>query len=154
MLICGTGATACAIAKAASRAGASSVCMLSRTKSAAGISRYDEARTLFKHADIIVNATPVGMRADDELPFNPCWLEASHVVLDAVYGHGETPFSRSAQQAGCRFFDGRGMLVSQAALTLELVIEHTGVARASYDEILAVMKEALQNQKKAAHALQ
>lgn len=154
VLVCGTGATAHAIAKAAHQAGASSVRLLSRTMSSKGVVRYDDAQLLFKGADIIVNATPVGMHADDELPFDPCWLDARHVVLDAVYGHGETPYAKAASQAGCSFYDGLGMLVGQAALTLELVIEHAGDPRASHDEIVAVMKDALRGCLKTAHALQ
>lgn len=155
VLVCGTGATAHAIAKAARLAGAASVCMLSRTASAEGIVRYDDARELFASADIIVNATPVGMRPHDELPFDADRLTSGQVVLDAVYGHGETPFARAATQAGARFLDGCGMLASQAALTLLLVCAHAGGAFSpTYEDILAIMMEALQDCRKAAHALQ
>lgn len=160
-VICGTGPTAQAIARAAKLAGAADVRMLSRTRRAEGIVRYSEAQGLLAAADIVINATPVGMGADDELPFCADWLKPGHVVLDAVYGHGETPFACAAHAAGCRFLDGRGMLVSQAALTLLLVIAHArackripSATQASYNDIRAIMTEALQDCSQAAHALQ
>lgn len=161
VLVCGTGATAHAIARAAKFAGASDVHMLSRTTCAEGIVRYDEARDLFAAADIVINATPVGMHEDDALPFHADWLKPQHVVLDAVYSHGETPFARAAESVGCRFFDGRGMVMNQAALTLSLVIAHARASQeiphapqTSFDDIRSIMTDALRDCHRAAHAVQ
>ena len=161
VLVCGTGVTAHAIARAAKFAGASDVHMLSRTTCAEGIVRYDEARDLFAASDIVINATPVGMCEADTLPFCEDWLKSDHVVLDAVYGHGDTPFARAAKRVGCRFFDGQGMLVCQAALTLLLVITHarasqeiTHAPQTSFDDIRSIMTDALQDCHRAAHAVQ
>ena len=53
------------------------------------------------------------------------------------------------------------MLVSQAALTFQLVLVHSPFSsdeeeapKASYDEILAIMMEAMQDCQAAVHALQ
>jgi shikimate dehydrogenase len=47
-------------------------------------------------------------------------LTPQHTVLDVVYGHGETALLQGAWAAGAKAFDGLGMLVEQAALTIEI----------------------------------
>ena len=67
-----------------------------------------------KGADLVVNATPMGM-SDDQLPVPIALLPGKCAVLDLVYRHGETAWVRAARDAGRAASDGLPMLVEQAA---------------------------------------
>jgi shikimate dehydrogenase len=67
-----------------------------------------------KGADLVINATPMGM-ADDELPVPIAALPRKCPVLDLVYRQGETAWVRAARNAGHPASDGLPMLVEQAA---------------------------------------
>ena len=69
-------------------------------------------------ADVLVQATPLGLHSGDALP---CALDAAPPALfvqDAVYGRDATPLVRAARARGLRAADGRGQLVHQAAAAL------------------------------------
>jgi shikimate dehydrogenase len=71
--------------------------------------------------DLIVNATPLGLRPGDPLPLEQVTLEAlgAAALLDLVYAPGGTPLVAAALAAGLRAADGRGVLVTQGALAFE-----------------------------------
>ena len=71
-------------------------------------------------SSLIIDATPVGMSKDDRSFFPIEFITKRHTVFDAVYGHGETTLLREARARGARAFDGLGMLIEQAALTIEI----------------------------------
>jgi shikimate dehydrogenase len=60
--------------------------------------------------DIVCNATPMGMTADDPLPVNADALAPSMFVGDVIAGHGTTPLLRAAQAAGCKVAGGGEMV--------------------------------------------
>jgi len=94
-------------------------------------------------ADLVVNATPLGMNEGDGSPFDVGLLSAGQTVFDAVYGHGETALVRAAREAGCTVHDGAGMLVAQAVATVHAVCDLAEVDVAlSDDELFALMAEA------------
>jgi len=64
--------------------------------------------------DVLVNATPVGLRSD-ESPVPAEALRPGAVVLDAVYDPPETRLLRDARARGARCVGGKWMLVEQAA---------------------------------------
>lgn len=66
-------------------------------------------------ADIIVNATPIGMGGEPP-PFDPGVLAPRQFVYDTVYHPSPTPLLAAAQARGVPCADGLGMLVHQAAL--------------------------------------
>ena len=66
-------------------------------------------------ADLVVNATSVGMGDDGGLPLDPDLLGAGQTVVDIVYHPLETPLLRAAAERGARTVGGLGMLVHQAA---------------------------------------
>jgi shikimate dehydrogenase len=73
------------------------------------------------HYTLLVNCTPVGMHPDmdaspwpEDLPFPP-----QAAVYDLVYNPRETCLVRDARAAGLSAVTGLGMLVEQAALSLE-----------------------------------
>ena len=87
---------------------------------------YERAHDALSRADVIVDATPLGMKPGDPAPFDTAALRAGQVVVDVVYGHGETRLLADARAAGCRAFDGRGMLVAQAVETVVDIARLTG----------------------------
>jgi shikimate dehydrogenase len=68
---------------------------------------------------LVVNATPLGLGADDPLPLEPSAAPAASAAFDMVYRTNETPWVRAMRAAGSRSADGRGMLVAQGAAALE-----------------------------------
>jgi shikimate dehydrogenase len=73
-------------------------------------------------ADLVVNATPLGLVAADPLPIEPGDLErlAPAALLDLVYAPGGTRLLRAARERGIRAADGRGVLVAQGVVSFEL----------------------------------
>ncbi len=69
--------------------------------------------------EMIVNATPLGLRTGDALPAPIESLERGALVIDLVYGRAETPWVRAARSAGHRAADGLEMLLEQGALAFE-----------------------------------
>ncbi len=69
--------------------------------------------------DLIVNATPLGMRADDPLPLLAAHLLPTMTVMDIVMKPRETPLLKHAFAAGCRIQYGAEMTDSQMALWME-----------------------------------
>jgi shikimate dehydrogenase len=69
-------------------------------------------------AELLVNATSVGLRAADTLDRLP--LVDAGVVVDLVYGDGPTPIARWAREHGARLVEGLEVLVHQGARSLTL----------------------------------
>ena len=122
-LIVGSGGAARAAAVAAARCG-SRVAVSSRAaERAAAFERWVAERGIEpaspRECRLVVNATPLGLRADDSLPLEPSAAPAATAAFDMVYRTNETPWVRAMRAAGCRSADGRGMLVEQGAAALE-----------------------------------
>lgn len=81
------------------------------------VSSYNEITDLASF-DIIVNATPLGLKADDPLPFDVSALSSDHTVCDLIYK--KTRLLQEADKKGCRTIDGIGMLLWQGVLAFEL----------------------------------
>jgi 3-dehydroquinate dehydratase/shikimate dehydrogenase len=78
------------------------------------------------HADLIVQATGVGMEPDSGADPLPRYrFEGSEVVYDLVYQPLLTVFLRRARQAGCRIVSGLAMLLAQGTAQFKL---YTGSA--------------------------
>jgi len=75
-----------------------------------------------KAVDLVINATSLGLRVEDELPFDPGQLSLKEAlaVYDMIYRPAETPLLKAARGAGCRVANGLGMLLHQGARALEL----------------------------------
>jgi 3-dehydroquinate dehydratase/shikimate dehydrogenase len=65
--------------------------------------------------DILVNATSLGRKDGEALPFPVDGLRPGAVVIDMVYGDGPTPLLREAAARGAVTVDGREVLLGQAA---------------------------------------
>ncbi len=135
-LVLGAGGAARAVVLALAGAGASSVVVANRTpeRAAAAAALAGSAGsvvdllgpalvTALGEADLVVNATPVGMEgvADGaEWPADPRRLGPGQVAADLVYAPRPTPWLAAARAAGATTLDGLGMLVHQAAAQLAL----------------------------------
>ena len=73
-------------------------------------------------SDILTNATRVGMKPMDgeSLITDTTMFRPELIVTDVVYDPEETKLLRDAKAAGCRTFDGLGMLVEQGAASFKL----------------------------------
>lgn len=132
-LVVGTGGSARAVAVAAAAAGAE---LLVRSRQPPRAERFAAwaraAGTVARAAaegdpaDVIVNATPLGLRRDDPMPLAPEDVPGARWALDLVYGRGETPWVRAARAAGCAAADGRVVLVAQGAASFERFFPDAG----------------------------
>lgn len=71
-------------------------------------------------ADIVVQATPVGMRREDPSLLGPEAFAEGQLVYDLVYMFPETALMRTARSRGARTANGLDMLVFQGARSLSI----------------------------------
>jgi shikimate dehydrogenase len=86
--------------------------------------------------DLVVNATPLGMNADDPLPIDVSRLAAGTFVGEVVMKQEITPLLRAARERGCGIQVGTDMLFEQIPLYLEFF----GFGHATADELRAVAR--------------
>jgi len=102
----------------------------------------DDAREAVEGADLVINATPLGMGgAGDELPVSKEWLQPGQVVADMVYRPSVTPLMEAAVARGARAVGGLGMLVDQGAIAIE--IWNSGVQNAAPRDVMRAAAEAV-----------
>lgn len=72
--------------------------------------------------DLLLNATSLGLKPKDELPFNGkrFSLKQARAVYDMIYRPTETRLLRAARKAGCKAANGLGMLLHQGAKAFEI----------------------------------
>lgn len=70
-------------------------------------------------ADLVVNATPLGMHATDPLPIPENSFRSGQTVYDIVYNPAETKTLKAARAAGATGVNGLGMLLYQGVLAFE-----------------------------------
>jgi shikimate dehydrogenase len=70
-------------------------------------------------ADLLINATPVGMKSEDVALISEELLHANLMVYDLVYNPAETALLRMARQKGARTFNGLRMLFYQGVLAFQ-----------------------------------
>jgi len=66
-------------------------------------------------ADIVVQATPVGMKPGEKSLLPPDSFRSGQMVFDLIYMYPKTPFLKAAARAGARTANGLGMLLHQGA---------------------------------------
>ncbi len=135
ILILGAGGSARAVAYGLAWRGASRIFIVNRTFGRAEkmISEYKKLfpRVKFsantdcdnenlKNADLVVNATSVGLRSEDPLLVRPGDFPKKTLFVDLIYNPAETKFLRLARQSGHRALNGLGMLVYQGAQAFRL----------------------------------
>lgn len=84
--------------------------------------------------DIVVNATPLGMKTDDPLPIDVERISPSAFVGEVVMKEEITPFLAAARARGCDYQVGTDMLFEQIPAYLEFF----GFGTATSDELRKV----------------
>ena len=135
----GAGGSARAVAWGLAAAGAADVAVINRTPSKAlaaaavanAASQAGQPGRLgsmddIAAADVVVNATSVGMGAGSSaMPCDPALLRCGQVAVDLVYEPLETAWLAALRQRGVEAHNGLSMLAYQAAAAFEL---WTGIA--------------------------
>lgn len=67
-------------------------------------------------ADLLVNATSLGMKETDPMPFDLADIATGAIVAEVVMTPAETPLLAAARARGCTIVPGRAMMDPQAAL--------------------------------------
>jgi shikimate dehydrogenase len=134
ILILGAGGAGRTAALKLAQEGAARLFLVNRTASKAAQMR-DEINRRFpdvtvdlgyppreQKADLVLNATSLGLKPGDSLPFSPeeLLLKNCRAAYDMIYRPAETPFLKEARAAGCRTSNGLGMLLYQGAKALEI----------------------------------
>jgi shikimate dehydrogenase len=103
-------------------------------------------RNMIGNADLVVQATPIGMHPhkDETVPFPFIDLKPGVVVCDLVYNPSRTNFLNKAAQTGAVIVNGLSMLLYQGALAFEL---WTGIPAP-----VQVMKAAIVKALSSAHS--
>lgn len=128
--VVGAGGAGRAVARALGLAGAAEVVVANRTpgpaaRAAALAGRVGRVGSPAEVADaeIVVNATPLGMGvvvttdgSAEALPLDPTRLGSGQVLVDLIYHPALTPLLSAARDTGAVAVNGLGMLIHQAAL--------------------------------------
>jgi shikimate dehydrogenase len=129
-VVIGSGGAARAVIEALGRANASSVAVFNRNPergeraaALAGSKGSLATQDDISNADLVVNATPVGMDTADSptgIPIDASLLRSGQMIADLIYHPPQTPLLQAAQGAGAMTLNGLGMLVYQAAKQISL----------------------------------
>jgi shikimate dehydrogenase len=127
--VLGAGGAARAVVRSLGRAGAASVVVVNRSPEPAeqaaslggGVGRVGVPEDLGE-ADVVINATPLGMGVvvtregePEPMPMDPALLREGQVLVDLVYHPAVTPLAAAARERGIVTVNGLGMLIHQAA---------------------------------------
>lgn len=104
------------------------------------VSAADMKRSL-NDTNLLVNATPVGMKESDPSPMDKSLLHTGLYVYDLVYNRPATTLVKEANAMKCRAITGLGMLLYQGAIAFEI---WTGV-KAPVEVMRRALKNALKN---------
>jgi shikimate dehydrogenase len=144
-VVLGAGGAARAVVHALAGAGVAEVVVVNRSPGpaevaaalAGPIGRAGDVEAV-AHADVVVNATPVGMHGSASAaphgsasaaphgsasagpPCPPELLRPGQIVVDLIYDPFDTPLTVAARAAGATAHNGLSMLVFQAAAAFEL----------------------------------
>jgi shikimate dehydrogenase len=88
--------------------------------------------------DLVVNATPLGMKEGDALPFDVSKLAPSTFVGEVVMKQEMTPLLQEAAKRGCRYSIGTDMLFEMIPAYLEFF----GFGTSTPEELRSVAKIA------------
>jgi len=92
-----------------------------RKKVTVGLLSEKAVQKNLRGADIIINATSVGMHPNvEESLVKSAWLESNLTVMDIVYNPFETKLAKEAKAAGAKVISGLEMLIYQGAASFEI----------------------------------
>ena len=128
-LLIGAGGAARAVAFALAKEGAKEIFITDIVKTKA-VSLAKNIRKYFPKCkiksttnydiDLLVNATPLGMKKSDSLPVNPKLLHNRLSIYDVVYNPSPTKLVKTAKKRKIKAVNGLGMLLYQGAEAFQL----------------------------------
>lgn len=80
----------------------------------------EEQTALCREAQLVVQASPVGMNPGDPSLLEPQAFTPEQFVFDLIYMYPETPFLKTARTVGAQVSNGLGMLLHQGARAYEI----------------------------------
>jgi shikimate dehydrogenase len=126
-VVLGAGGAGRAVVRALAEAGAADIVVVNRSPDRAAEAAALAGRRgrvagpdAVAEADLVVQATPLGMSPHDRLPADPARLAAGQLVVDLIYAPASTAFLQAAASHGARIGNGLPMLVHQAAHAFRL----------------------------------
>ena len=157
LILLGAGGAARAIGVEVALAGASHVTVVNRsegrgrglvdllnaqTPATAELVPWDGDYAVPDSADIVVNATSIGLfpDVDARVPIDPNTIREGMVVADVIPNPPRTQLVRDAEARGAIAIDGLGMLVNQGVIGLSYwtgIDVDAGVMRAKLEELFA-----------------
>ena len=134
VLVIGSGGSARSIIYSLGKAEAREIAVINRTKNkaldalelAGSVGRYVEENEISKvvsEADLVVNATPVGMsdtEGTSSFPLEPNLLTKGQLAVDLIYHPISTPWMEALRDRGVEVHGGLSMLIFQAAKAFKL----------------------------------
>jgi shikimate dehydrogenase len=158
LVVFGAGGAARAIAVEAALAGSGPITIVNRdpargrelvallnerTPAAAELVAWDRMYRVPEDAEIVVNATSIGLfpDVDARLDLDTATLRPPMVVADVIPNPPSTPLLRDAAARGCTVLDGMGMLVNQGVISIRHwtgVDADPGVMRATVERLFGV----------------
>ena len=124
VLLLGNGGAAKAAEAVLKDMGAASVIKVKKNPSEETLT-YSQAYSVHPDAQVIVNASPVGMYPEcEDCPVDLSVFKRLESVADVIYNPSRTALLVEAEKRGCRIASGLSMLVYQAVVAIE---KFTGV---------------------------
>jgi shikimate dehydrogenase len=104
-----------------------------------------EVKEALQKADVIINATPIGLKPQDPEVVPEGWIPQGGAkkvfFMDLIYNPAETPFLKAAKKKGHRTLNGLEMLLYQGARALELWTGRKAPADVMRRALLDVLKK-------------
>jgi shikimate dehydrogenase len=134
-VVLGAGGAARSVIRALGLAGAAEVAVVNRTPApgtqaarlagpAGRAVDVEASPSIIEAADLVVNATPVGMDrpavTTPRTPIDPALIRPGQIIADLIVHPRRTQLLDEAEARGARIVPGLGMLVHQAALAFHL----------------------------------
>lgn len=77
-----------------------------------------DIKDALQKSDIIVNATPIGLKPSDPISIPAEWIPKGRLVYDLIYNPRKTKLLK--QVKGCRTMNGLGMLLYQGGISFQI----------------------------------
>ena len=132
VILLGAGGTGRTVALKLASENVAELFLVNRTQSKAGEianeikKRFPSVRVSVGYpkndVDLLMNATSLGLSADDSLPLDEKQfsLHCARAVYDVIYRPAETKLLAAAKKSGCKTANGMGMLLRQGATAFEI----------------------------------
>lgn len=158
IIILGAGGAAKAIAYTLALRGVKKLAIINRTKKKAEAlaksieektntivytGNFDLLETVLKDADIIINATSVGMRkiSENQTLVTEDLIHSEMLVMDVVYNPKVTQLLKEARKAGAKTVDGSSMLVYQGTEQFKIFTGRKAPIKIMRKALLEVLDE-------------